>query len=574
MTTATQHPGDCARSRGKPCRLCELAETDPRYAQHWRGLAAPATAAATGLVRQCIPCGGNVRIKNAAPDLLPGLQDPLPVPEAAAIPAGWPRRPDVRKKHVAALRWLAAAPLPPPAVAEGDGVVVCGGGRYWPMVTVCVRMVRDVCDLPVQVWHRGAQEPIDPVDLVDVPGVTFHDATQIPVRILREWQTKLVALLHCGLRRVLFLDADAYPVADPRPLLELAMAARPFVFWSDLPNRDNDVKWPAFGFDVAPPIPGVQGGQLAIDRVAFWRELILAHWLVQHADYTYSGRTQREWQMYGDQDAWRVALALTGTGYHHLGRAPWQGTGWSRGAFVAALDGAPMVCHRCQAKWFAEPGDHRSDLLPAEARAWQHRERFLAPAGADAAAVFGRIYRRGLWGHGDASGGGSTAREAPPYLELVRGLLRLAGARRVVDLGCGDGAVTRQLGAAELIGVDCYAPHLDRLRREVPGIHWWHLDLDRDRDRLPAADVALLKDTLHHWPDALVRDWLTWARGAGKWRWLVLTYDCAHAATGADCRLGGYRPLDAGLPPLAGTGAVRLTRYLHKEVALLQCDAP
>jgi SAM-dependent methyltransferase len=266
-------------------------------------------------------------------------------------------------------------------------------------------------------------------------------------------------------------------------------------------------------------------------------------------------------------------------GYHCLGRAPWVGP-----AFVCRLDGAPIIVHRCQGKGppWDKAGFGAAPHLPDEARAAAHLERYhLGPGPAeDAAAVFARIYRRGTWGHGDRSGGGSTDREAPPYLELVNGLLRLAGARRVVDLGCGDGWVTRGLQSAGAImpsgwpdvrGVDCYAPHLERLRREAPQIEWLHLDLDRDRDKLPSGDVALLKDTLHHWPNALVREWLAWARAAGKWRWLVLTYDCANATAGADCPLGGYRPLSVDLPPLAGLGLRRLTRYLHKEVAVLEC---
>jgi SAM-dependent methyltransferase len=317
-------------------------------------------------------------------------------------------------------------------------------------------------------------------------------------------------------------------------------------------------------------VPCVQGGQLAIHRVAFWRELVIAYWLCQHSEYAFQAG-------YGDQDTWRMALALTGQGYHHLGRAPFRSP-----AFVCPVNDTPMIVHRPRGKGppFDEHGfgSREARHLPGEARAVEHHRRFMASMG-DAEAVFTRVYRYGLWGHGANSGGGSTAAEAAPYVELVNGLARVAGWRRVVDLACGDGAITRQLttpGRSEVVGVDVYEPHLARLRAEAPEAQWLTLDIDRDRDQLPTGDVALLKDVLHHWQDALIADWLAWAVRSGKWRWLVLTYDSDNASP-VDIPLGGYRALRHDLDPLAGVVSTlgsrlaRLTTYLHKTVALVDC---
>ena len=88
--------------------------------------------------------------------------------------------------------------------------------------------------------------------------------------------------------------------------------------------------------------------------------------------------------------------------------------------------------------------------------------------------------------------------------------------------------------------------------------------------QLPAGDVALVKDVLHHWPSALVRDWLEWARQCGKWKWLVLTQDRKQDRDGADCPLGGYRALDPVLRPLREIpGLRRIGEYLHKAVLIL-----
>jgi SAM-dependent methyltransferase len=503
-------------------------------------------------------------------ELVAGLPDPIPEPELTPLPPRWPYDPRVAHRHRAALWGLARAELPPPGPRSGAGVLVVGGGKYWPGIVVALRMLRDTgSTLPVQIWHRGSHEPVRAADLAGL-GAAVHDLTALAPapRILRGWEAKTVALLACGWERVFFLDADAYCVDDPAPLLEGLSAHEPFRYWQDGPGSDRAVNWRVWGLDARRAPPPVQGGQLAIHVRHFWRELLLAHWLNQHSDFSYT-------HQFGDQDSWRVALALTGGRYRCLGPARWDDI-----AFVCAAGGRPVVVHRCRSKLlFPEdvaPGDvesnRRLDRLPAEARVWAYWDALRAAR--TAGDVFGRIYASGLWGPSGLSGAGSTPPQALPYLNIVNGLVKAAGWHRVVDLGCGDGWVTARLAAARVVGVDCHAPHIARLRREVPDRAWAHLDLDADRDRLPAGDVALVKDVLHHWPNRLVRDWLAWARGCGKWRWLVCTQDRFQRDPHHDCPLGGYRALDPALEPLRGLGLIPFCDYLHKGVLLLPALSP
>lgn len=460
----------------------------------------------------------------------------------------WAQRPDVRARHVRELAAVAAASHPVPPLS-GEGVVTCGGGRYWPMIALQVRMLRDVSALPVQIWHRGAAEPVVPADLAGVPDVSYRDTSAVvpTPRILGGWESKTIALRHCGWRRVLFLDADAYCVADPAPLLALAGAHR-FVYWHE---GTETVRWEWYG--LTPRGPTVQGGQLALDCADFWQELTIADWINQHSDYFYV-------HQYGDQDSWRVALAATGGRSLSLGPAPWR-----HPAFVCGLT-APLVVHRCQGKiWSYADVVRAARSLPGEDRVWQHVAR---REGVDAAAVFGRVYASGLWGHGDASGGGSTPREAAPYLTIVNALLRREGRQSVVDLGCGDGLIATRLDCPRVTGVDVYGPHLERLRRDHPGRKWLALDLDAERAKLPAADVWLMKDVLMHWPDALVRDWLTWARASRRCKLLLVTNDRVQVQGDPD--LGGYRGLDPARPPLAEFGGAVVAEYLHKAVLALR----
>jgi hypothetical protein len=491
------------------------------------------------------------------PDLLPGLPDPLPVPELEKIPKGWANRPDVKARHIAAFKRLLAADIPPPDKAEGSGIVICGGGKYWPMLTAAVRMCRDQTDLLIQIWHRGASEPVQAADLADLEGISIIDATAYPCRVLKGWEIKSLALLHCGFERVLYIDADAYLVGDPRPLFALAVPERPFVFWQDMVGADGAVRWEMTGVppDIGQAMPCVQGGQLLYHRSSAWRELVLFHWLNQHSDYFYATG-------FGDQDTHRVAFAATQRGYHCLGRAPWRAP-----AFVCWWNGKPVIIHRCRNKAYSiEDRKHFAAHLPGEARFWEYMQMQADGPRADAGKVFTRVYSSGLWGHGTGSGGGSTQAEAAPYLEIVNDLIAANGWTSVLDLGCGDGAVTSGLHAHCVTGVDVYSPHLDRLRGEYPLIRWIRADLDKHRELLPAADVWLVKDVCQHWPSSLIREWLEWAKASGKAKAIVVTND--RVQTQSDCHLGGYRGLDLEQEPLASLGLTKVADYLHKSTLI------
>ncbi|MGH7174478.1 MAG: methyltransferase domain-containing protein [Gemmataceae bacterium] len=498
-----------------------------------------------------------------AREIVPGLLDPIPDPDFRPLASGWIHDPRVINRHRVAFFTLAHAEMPPPGPRQGAGILMVGGGRYWPGIVVSVKMLRDTgCRLPVQIWHRGALEPVRSEDLAGMTEVEIHDLTtlQPPLRVLGGWEAKSAALLACGWERVFFIDADAYFLRDPALLLERLSPTEPFHFWHGFWENIN---WSVWGRNGS-LVPSIHGGQFAIHLRHFWRQFLLAYWLDQHSDFTYAHQV-------GDQDSWRLALEVTGGPYKSLGLARWEDI-----AFVYDLEGEPFIVHRCSAKMFypeqVAPGDaisnRRLDRLPGEARAWAYWQALQDAR--PAADVFGQVYASGLWGPGQSSGVGSTPQQAKPYLEIINALVKVSGWRRVIDLGCGDGFVASRLEAPEVVGVDCHAPHIHRLRQELPRVEWLNLDLDRNRDQLPAGDVALLKDVLHHWPNRLVRDWLSWARGCGKWRWLIATQGSHQSVDSQDCPLGGYRGLDSSMQPLRDLDLLPLCHYLHKSVLLLR----
>ncbi len=494
--------------------------------------------------------------------LYPGIADPIPTPEAAPVRAAWRTCATTRDRHLYAFRALLGRSFEYPG-GSGAGIVTVGGGKYWPGIVVGCRLLRELgCTLPVQVWYRGDAEPVRPEQVAGL-GVELVDATTVgDPRVLRGWEAKLHALVHCPFDDVLFLDADAYLVNDPTPLIETARAKR-FAFWVDLPGTEKNVKWDRVWPEGSRGIPAVQGGQLAIHRPSFWRELVLAHWLNQHSDFYYA-------HMFGDQDTWRVVLAATGGPYADLGRASWRHT-----SFVCEHAGAPRVVHRCQGKLF-RPTDIEpkktgysspQPSLPREGRVFDLLAETLRDE-ADAR-LFDTHYRRGLWGGG--SGTGSVPAEAKPFVDVFNAVASFAGWQSVTDAGCGDGRVAAALRVPEYRGYDVSPAALDLFATNAPGRQAERLDIYRDRDRLPAADVLIGRDVLHHWPNEWVADWLSWVRASRRWPSVLLCQDVHQWHDGQDCHLGGYRALHPHLAPLKQFAPRVVVEYLHKAVLLLDC---
>jgi Mannosyltransferase putative len=501
--------------------------------------------------------------------IVPGAIDPLQDLPPDPLPAGWACLPQVRHEHVAALNRLLQQDLSPPDTLAGEGVVLVGGGDYWPGIVVSIRMLRKFSALPVQVWHDGVSEPVSLEDLAGIPGVAVRNLREAPLEPrLKGWSNKTTAIINCGWRRVLYLDADAYAVADPGVLLDVASRRR-FAFWSDLDRHWQNIAWHWWGIDPQSPgkPPPVQGGQLAIDLRLFWRELVLAHWACQHWEYfqhwSFEDREKRHG--YGEQDAWRAILLATRGTYECLGKArvvlP---------AMICDLNDAPLIVHRVQGKLLWRHTDTRTTHLPGDKEVFALVEDLLGPR-ATSPEVFAEVYASGIWGPPGTSGQGSDEAQARPYLDFVNGLIEANDWQAVVDLGCGDGRITSGLRATQVIGVDCVSSVVFSNRSAFPRGCWELHDMQAQRQDLPAGDVALVKDVFHHWPAALLVDWLLWARTAGKWKYVVFTQDCRQTPGVVDATLGGYRALDPCQRPLRDVPCVCIHQFLHKAVLLLPC---
>ncbi len=292
-------------------------------------------------------------------EFIPGESDPIPTQPNQS--PSWAHFPAIAKEHNNALKELLHREFKGPNQAEGQGLILCGGTKYWPMLMLSLKMFRDVSSLPVQIWHKGDDEPVPVQDLEGIPNVSVHsvwDTTPRP-RIVKFFEVKTHALIHCGWEQVFYLDADAYLIRDPAPLFKLVKEAG-FVYWPSYPSSGQKELWK--WVDVQNNgMPNIQGGQYLIDRVKCWRELVLTYWMDQHSDYFYQHYQSN------DEDSWRVAFSATRNACYCIDEMNWQEVAW-----LCAYQKQTYVIHRCGGKFWLHSKPRLSVILPKEQEVAKH----------------------------------------------------------------------------------------------------------------------------------------------------------------------------------------------------------
>ena len=298
-------------------------------------------------------------------------------------PDEWRQWESVREAHkMMVSRFCNKLPTTPPAAWAGDGIVIMGGGRYWAATLVTVNMVRHVgCQLPIEVWHlRDEVTKKQAAMLADLGAVCRNldeEAEESPRRIRGAWQWKPFAVLSSRFQRVLYLDADCYPVADPTVLFDCPLAAkRGAVFYPDGSNYNlPEHVWRLFNvaYQKDPPF---ESGQLWVDKAQCFRELLLTLHISDHSDYYYhwpSGEDPTR-IIYGDKESWHFAWRILGKEWGMYRATPEV----SPEAYIhCGPDGkTPLFVHRCKGKFGGGFTTTQGTLirnpgLPLEDKAWE-----------------------------------------------------------------------------------------------------------------------------------------------------------------------------------------------------------
>jgi SAM-dependent methyltransferase len=515
------------------------------------------------------------------PDFDAGFVDPHPTP--INRPHDWHTKPETIREYVNGAKAYMDSLPPYPGNRSGAGYILCGGARYDTGNYVSIRMLRHFSgdDIPVQVWHRGdEQEPVS--DMVRaLPNVTVIDAETHPLRpswrSMGGWQIKMLAGLHSGFERWIFSDADNYPVADVRPMLE-ALKETPAILFPDIPGADGGCKWRFYGVP-SDNGPGINGGSSAYNLPMAWKACHLAHWYDMHDEYFYKAG-------YGDQDQVRAAFQVSKTPFRLASPRP----GGDGRTFVQDFDGKPLFVHRihgkpCVGREFGKMTARRS-FLPQEDLFWHYLNEYREaarpmngtgsrrvfvppppPVTVDVPSVdaFTEVYRNGIWGQPWRSGGGSIGEEAEEYVKLLSEWMKGKPIRRVLDIGAGDGHVigeiSKRMPGIQFEAVDCVPRVVEEAKKRAPSVTW-HLSDLLEYPIPPGFDLILCKDVLHHLPNNDVAVILEKLRTSGTQCLIVADFNGAREEN--DCARGKYRPLDFTYPEWLPYRIQKIRRYLHK----------
>jgi hypothetical protein len=137
-------------------------------------------------------------------------------------------------------------------------------------------------------------------------------------------------------------------------------------------------------------------------------------------------------------------------------------------------------------------------------RRYQDRQVLAGYSRLSLAETFDLVYTRGLWRNGqtgeDFSGEGSRGPWAEHYCALMRGEIERRGTRSLADLGCGDFAIGAKLAhmVDAYVGVDIVERVVAANQRRYGSANRRFLCADLTRDRLPAADAAIVRQVLQH----------------------------------------------------------------------------
>ena len=173
-------------------------------------------------------------------------------------------------------------------------------------------------------------------------------------------------------------------------------------------------------------------------------------------------------------------------------------------------------------------------------------------------ACFDAIYKNYIWGgrHGFYSGGGShDKRIIGPYIDLVTRLILDNGLHRVVEVGCGDFNVSRQiLGNLQSQGFSYDYRGMDIVEDLITynskqfgtdAIHFSCGDASAPQEKLPDGDLLIIRQVLQHLSNADIAQILEKTK---KFHFLLITehiYEGEDVRYNLDKKTGNHTRLNA-----------------------------
>lgn len=336
-----------------PCRTCEKQAVPAHHCSH----------PIAGRFTYEVKCQNCTNWKRAA-------GTPYTDFEPLELPDDWHKAPDVWQTFQRMIQHEKASYKPTDA-GEGNGIVIVGGGKYFAAAYCNARLIRHHgCKLPIELWYLGRNNemPDKWQRIIEPYGVTCIDADEVrkvkPMRILNGWELKFYAVKHSSFRRLIFLDADCYPMRDPTfTLNDPRFLGSGAVFQRDC-SKYEYIKPSVLEMFGLPKeqVWDLESGAFLIDKLRWGPALHLTVFLNAHSDLVYK-------VLYGDKTTPAIAARLAGQTYAIPPHAP-SGGGW--GLMQKWFDGSDLYQHRIHMKPALQPTAFTSNQLKSKNIKWSN----------------------------------------------------------------------------------------------------------------------------------------------------------------------------------------------------------
>ena len=155
--------------------------------------------------------------------------------------------------------------------------------------------------------------------------------------------------------------------------------------------------------------------------------------------------------------------------------------------------------------------------------------------------IFSNIYKYNLWGFG--SGTGSLKFNNQKYIDFMNDFLKNhTDVSSIIDLGCGDWQLHKHinLNNQQYLGIDIVEKviKVNKKKYGKPKINF--LCNNFLEDKIPNADLIIVKDVLQHLSDDNIKAFLNNIKNV-KYKYLLITNFNNHK--NKDIKTGQFRPL-------------------------------
>ena len=197
--------------------------------------------------------------------------------------------------------------------------------------------------------------------------------------------------------------------------------------------------------------------------------------------------------------------------------------------------------------------------------------------------TFTQIYKNNVWGNNEhslyvgSSGGGSDLNYNRTYISFLKSFLQDSNIRSVVDVGCGDFRcgphIYDEFKNISYIGFDVYKDLVNANNQEYGNENrrFEHLDVVTNIDKLPSADLCIIKDVLQHYQNGVIISILDGIISNKLYKYILLTNCSYQWDEKREFQMGDFRPLNKDMFPLNKYELTKMISYDTKDVLLYSC---